>query len=105
MMMGQPGMGDMTWRLAQAGNRVTGTVSFANMPAGMPGSISGTMGADDMPFTMDMPMGSMMAVGCSVRTTGTAHVNRVTMTMTATYAGSNACSGAFSDGHMLLTRR
>ena len=104
-MMGQSGMGEMTWRLTQTGNQVTGTVAFANMPSGMPGAMSGTMDADDMPFRLQMPMGSMMSAGCSVTTTGTAHLNRTTMTMTATYAGSNACSGPFADGHMNLARR
>ena len=104
-MMGQGGMGEMTWRLTQAGNQVTGTVAFANMAGGMPGTVSGTMDADDMPFTLQMPMGSMMSAGCSVTTTGTAHVNRTTVTMTATYTGSNACSGAFTAGHMSMARQ
>ena len=104
-MMGQGGMGEMTWRLTQTGNQVTGSVQFANMPNGMAGTMSGTMDADDMPFTLQMPMGSMMSAGCSVTTTGTAHVNRTTMSMTATYTGSNACSGPFTDGHMTLAHR
>ncbi len=104
-MMGQGGMGDMTWRLTQTGTQVTGTVGFANMSGGMQGTVAGTMDADDMPFTLQMPMGSMMSAGCSVTATGTAHVTRATMTMTATYAGANACSGAFTDGHMNMVRR
>ena len=58
-----------------------------------------------MTFTMAMAAGSMMSSGCSSNATGTAHVNRTTMTMTGTYTGSNSCSGAFTGGQMTMTRR
>ena len=72
---------------------------------GPPGTFAGTMSGDDMTFAMDMPSNSMMATGCSSRATGTAHVNRTTMTMTGTYSGSNSCSGAYTSGQMTMTRR
>jgi hypothetical protein len=106
-MMGQTDMGTMTWQLTQNGSTVTGPMSFSGsgMQVRMAGSFLGTMSDDDMTFTMDMPTGSMMSPGCSSRATGTAHVNRTTMTMTGTYSGSNSCSGTFANGQMTMTRR
>ena len=104
-MMGQSGMGTMTWQLTQTGNSVKGSMAFSGMPTLMPGSIVGTMDADDMTFTADMPMASMMSGRCAATAKGTVHVDRGTMTMTGTYSGSNSCSGAFADGHMDMARR
>jgi len=106
-MMGQTDMGTMTWQLTQNGSTVTGPMSFSGsgMQGRMPGSFLGSMSGDDMTFAMDMPTSSMMSSGCSSSATGTAHVDRTTMTMTGTYSGSNSCSGAFANGHMTMTRR
>ena len=103
--MGQTGMGTMTWPLTQVGSTVTGSMGFSGMQGRMPGAFSGIMTGDEMAFTMDMPGGSMMSSGCSSRATGTAHVNRSTMTMTGTYAGSNSCTGTFNNGQMTMTRQ
>ena len=83
-MMGQADMGSMTWQLTENGSTVTGPMSFSGsgMQGRTPGSFLGTMSGDDMTFAMDMPASSMMSSGCSSRATGTAHVNRATMTMT-----------------------
>lgn len=104
-MMGQAGMGTMTWPLMQSGSTVTGSMTFAGMTGRMPGVFSGTMSGDDMTFTMDMPDSSMMSSGCSARATGTAHVDGTRMTMTGTYGGSNSCTGAFVNGQMTMARR
>jgi hypothetical protein len=106
-MMGQTDMGAMTWQLTQNGPTLTGPMSFSGsgMQGRMPGSFVGTMSGDEMTFTMDMPTNSMMSSVCSSHATGTAHVNRTTMTITGTYGGSNSCSGAFANGQMTMTRR
>jgi hypothetical protein len=102
-MMGQAALGTMTWQLTQGGSTVTGSMSFSGMNGGMSGSFSGTISGAEMTFTMDMPMGSMMSSGCSAHSTGAAHVDGTTMT--GTYSGSNACTGAFTNGQMTMTRR
>ena len=106
-MMGQADMGTMTWQLTQNESTVTGAMSFSGsgMQNRTAGSFLGTMSGDDMTLTMDLPTVSMMSSGCSSRATGTARVNRTTMTMTGTYSGSNSCSGAFTSGQMTMTRR
>ncbi len=102
-MMGQAGLGAMTWQLTQSGSMVTGSMSFSGMQGGGPGFFSGTMSGDDMTVTMDLPMGSMMSSVCSARATGTARVSG--MMMTGTYSGSNSCTGSFMNGHMTMMRR
>ena len=106
-MMGQADMGTMTWQLTENGSIETGPMSFSGsgMQGRTPGTFLGTMSGDDMTFAMDMPSNSMMSTGCSSRATGTAHINRTTMTMTGTYSGSNSCSGAYTSGQMTMTRR
>ena len=42
-----------------------GLKTFSGMQGRMPGSFSGTMSGDEMTFTMDMPMASMMSSGCT----------------------------------------
>ena len=106
-MMGQADMGTMTWQLTENGSTETGPMSFSGsgMQGRTPGTFLGTMSGDDMTFAMDMPSNSMMSTGCSSRATGTAHVNRTTMTMTGTYSGSNSCSGTYTSGQMTMNRR
>ena len=106
-MMGQTDMGTMTWQLTQNGSLVTGPMSFngSGMQGRGPGAFSGIMSGDDMTFTMNLPTGSMMSSGCSSSATGTAHVDRTTMTMTSTYSGSNTCSGGYTSGQAMMTRR
>ena len=104
-LMGEAGMGTMTWPLTQSGTTVTGSMTFAGMTGRMPGVFTGTMSGDEMTFTMDMPMTSMMASGCTARATGTARVDGTRRTMTGTYGGSNSCTGSFSNGQMTMTRR
>ena len=65
-MMGQAAMGTMTWQLTQNGSNVTGSMSFSGMPNMMRGTFSGTMTAEEMTFTMHLPVGSMMSGTCSV---------------------------------------
>ena len=104
-LMGQTGMGTMTWPLTQSGSTVTGSMSFSGMQGRSPGAFSGMMSGDDLTFTMDVPIGGMMSSGCSARATGTARVDGTRMTMTGTYSGSNSCTGSFINGQMTMTRR
>ena len=104
-LMGQAGIGTLTWPLTQSGSTVTGSMGFSGMQGRMPGAFSGTMSGDEMTFTMDMPINSMMSAGCTARATGMARLNETRMTMTGTYSGSNSCTGSFANGQMTMTRR
>jgi len=102
--MGQAGMGAMTWQLTASGSTLTGSIGFAGMHGGSTGSFSGVMTDDaDFTFTLDMPMGSMMTSGCTAHATGTAHYDGTTMMLTGTYGGSNTCYGSFTNGQFTMT--
>jgi hypothetical protein len=104
-LMGQSDMAPMTWVVEQTGSRVSATVRFSGIGAGdVPGTVTGTMEADDMPFDLELPAGAMAGV-CMATARGTLHVDRTTMTMTGSYAGSNTCVGPFNDGHMTLAKK
>ena len=104
-LMGQVGMGTMTWPLTQSGSTVTGSMTFSGMQGLTPGAFSGTISGDEMTFTMDMPINSMMSFGCTARATGTARVDDTRTTMTGIYSGSNSCTGSFVNGQITMTRR
>jgi len=110
-MMGQAGLGTMTWQLTQNGSDVTGSLGFSSMHGRMPGTLTGIMSDGQLSFAFDMPMdeddmhGGMMSSVCAAHVTGTVHVDLTTMTMTGTYDGSNTCFGAFTNGHVSLTHR
>jgi hypothetical protein len=104
-MMGQAAMGTMTWQLTQNGSSVSGSMSFSGMPNMVRGTFSGTMTAEEVTFTMHMPVGSMMSGTCSVEANGTAHMSSDTMTMTGSYSGVNSCAGVFNNGQMTMSRR
>jgi hypothetical protein len=107
--MGQAGMGTMTWQIEQDGSRVTGTMSFGGMPgfempAGLaPGTLAGTIAGDQLTFTMTMPAGSLRSATCTAQATGTARISG--STMTGTYSGTNTCAGTFTNGQFTLTRQ
>lgn len=103
-MMGQVGLGTMTWQLTETGTTVTGVMSFSGMRGGTPGVFTGTVSGDDITFTMVLPSGSMMSAGCTAQATGALHVNRSTMTMIGSYQGTNACTGPFTGGQMTMSR-
>jgi len=103
-LMGQAGMGAMTWQLTGSGSALTGTINFAGMHGGAAGTFSGMMTDDaDFTFTLTMPMGSMMSSGCTAQATGTAHFDGTTMMLTGTYGGSNSCYGSFTNGQFTMT--
>jgi len=109
-MMGQAGLGSMTWQLMQTGSDVTGTLGFSSMHGRMPGTLTGTMTNGQLTFTFDMPMDEddmpgMMSSLCSAHVTGTMQYDPATMTMTGTYGGSNTCSGPFSNGQLSLAHQ
>jgi hypothetical protein len=109
-MMGQAGLGAMTWQLTQSGSTVTGSLGFSSMQGRMPGTLSGTMADGQLSFTFDMPMDEddmhgMMSSVCAAHVAGTVHIDTATMTMTGTYDGSNTCFGAFTNGQVSLTHQ
>ena len=107
-MMGSGIMGGMmsrkmTWQMTESGAGLTGEMEMTNFRGTGRMTISGTVSGQTMNFTMDIPAGGMPESGCAAHGNGTAQMNGTTMT--GTYAGSNTCSGAFTNGQLTLTRQ
>ncbi len=111
-MMGS-GLGNsatMTMVVAQNGNQVTGTMSFAGLmmtPSQAMPTMSGTVSGTTMTFTMTMPATSMPTPfnACSASANGTMTLNTAGTSMTGTYSGSSSCIGGFSNGQITMTRQ
>jgi hypothetical protein len=100
------GRTDVTWQLTQRGTNVTGTVA-GTTNVGAPvytGSVSGTVSAAGLRFTMTVPAGSMVDLpDCSLNLTGTV-TDIQAGSMAGTYTGTHSCIGAIEAGRLLLVR-
>ena len=101
-MMGGMMSGRMTWQMTQTEANVTGHMEMSAFRGTGRMAISGTISGQTMTFTMNIPAGGMPEPGCTATGNGTAHMNG--NTMTGTYSGSNTCSGAFTNGRIMLSR-
>lgn len=98
----------MTWRLSQQDRSVSGTFS-ASTPIGAPiytsGSISGSLSATALTFTVSVPRGGVEdAPDCTATFTGTADDVRQD-SMAGTYTGSDTCGGTFAGGRFTMLRQ
>jgi hypothetical protein len=111
-MMGS-GLGNlatMTWVLAQSGNQVTGTISFAGLtqtPSQAAPTVSGAVSGNTMTFTATMPASSMPPpnLACSASANGTLTMNTPRTSMAGTYSGTSSCLGGFANGQITLRRQ
>jgi hypothetical protein len=101
------GPGRMTWRLTQTGPTVTGTI-FLSTPLGtvvFNGNFSGTVSGQALTFSIDVPRGGIPTLpSCSVTLQGTSTTITNTILM-GIYAGTNSCTGPFSNGSFNLTKQ
>ena len=95
--------GQMTWQMSQSGANVTGAMDMSGFKGTGRMTISGTITGRTMTFTMAIPAGGLPEPGCAATGNGTAQMNG--NTMTGTYSGSNTCSGTFTNGQVMLSRR
>jgi hypothetical protein len=98
----------MTWRLLQQDRSVSGTFS-ATTPVGADvytsGSISGTVLAGSLTFTITVPRGSVVdAPDCIATFAGTAD-DLMADSMAGTYTGSDTCGGTFTGGRFTLLKQ
>lgn len=100
------GAGSMEWALSETGGVVSGTVTLVDATAGVRGrgTVSGTLSGSTVTFTLSVPAGGFDApfATCSASITGQGTL--ADTTLTATYAGSNSCSGAVTGGVATLTK-
>lgn len=96
-------MGSTAWNVTQAGGAFSGTMQFPGYQRGAM-TVSGTISGRTGTFTMTMPSGSMMTGGCTATATGTFDMDDMMAQLHGTYAGTNSCSGPFSNGSVNMHR-
>lgn len=91
-----------SWALVQTGQVISGTWEAPGMMRGrvvMTGTFDGHSGT----FEMSMPAGGMMGQ-CAASARGTFEMSDDHMELRCQYSGTNACSGPFQRGQMVLRR-
>lgn len=101
------GPATMKWVLTQIGTDVLGTMT-ASTPSGaivFNGAFGGTVLGLSFTFNIDIPRGGIPALPlCSATVTGSS--SSVTTTLIqGIYAGSNSCTGSFSNGTFTLVKQ
>ena len=100
------GPGSITLQLTQSGNNLSGTVTMAVTGTSITGrgTVTGTLTGSTLRFTIAIPAGGIDAPygSCTVSVSGD---GRATATaITASYSGTNSCSGAVTGGDMNLSK-
>ena len=99
------GVGDsfqVTWQLAQDGNRVTGTSRYSDTDgfAGQ-GTVSGTVSGGVFSFTNDYEAASPSSAGCAEHATGTLSVTA--LELRGAYQASSSCR-SLGSGQLVFRR-
>ena len=101
------GPGQLTWQIEQTGTSFSGTLTMTDTHAGYSGrgSISGTLSGSSVSFLMLVPAGGFddPYTECSVDISGDGQV--ASSSISASYSGSNSCSGAITAGQLTLGRQ
>lgn len=100
------GFGDLQWQVTQSGGTLAGTVAITDrtVPVTGHGTLSGSILAGTLHFTMVVPSGGFEEpfAECSTTVTGDAMVSA--STITGTYAGVSTCGGKVYGGQLTLRR-
>ena len=97
----------MAWQLTQTGASVTGTILATNNVGAdrYTGSVSGTLGASSLTFTMTAPVGRIVDLpDCSLALNGSATDVQPT-SLSGTYTGNHSCLGAVEGGRIILVKQ
>lgn len=100
------GSGRMEWQLTQQDSSVAGTAILTETATGVigRGSLAGTFDGRQLTFTITIPRGGFDApyASCAVTVSGDATIEL--LLITATYQGTNSCSGEVTSGQLTLNR-
>ena len=100
------GPGQMKWQLTQADTSFSGTVTMTDASTGVTGggSVSGTVSGSSINFSISVPAGGFDSpyASCTAELSGD---GQITASITATFAGSNSCTGAITSGQLTLNKQ
>jgi hypothetical protein len=97
----------MVWQLTQSGASFSGMVMMTDSSSGATGSgsVSGTLSGSAIHFTISIPAGGFVPPYASCSATATGDGQASTSAISATYTGSNSCSGAVTAGQLTLNKQ
>jgi len=101
------GAGVMTWQLSQADTSISGSVTMTDTATGINGrgSITGTLSAGAIRFSITVPAGGFDSpfASCSATVSGDGQAS--SSSLTGTYAGTNSCAGSIGSGSFTLNKQ
>jgi hypothetical protein len=101
------GPGQFTWQLMQSGGSFSGTFTATDASSGVTGrgSVSGTLSGTSVTFSLTIPSGGFDAPFADCNASASGQGTASASTVSATYSGTNSCSGAIASGQLSLTRQ
>jgi hypothetical protein len=101
------GGGPMSWQLTQANTSFSGTVTMTDTATGIEGrgSVSGTVSASSLHFSISIPAGGFdhPFESCSAAVSGDGEVSSASLM--GTYTGSSSCGGSIASGTLSLSKQ
>ena len=98
------GPGSITMQMTQTGTALSGTVSMSVTTVTGRGTLTGTVSGSTIRLTITIPAGGFDApfAACTATVTGDGQASA--SSISATYTGTNSCSGAITKGELTVTK-
>jgi hypothetical protein len=98
------GPGSITLQVTQSGTTLTGTVTMSVTTVTGRGTLTGTVSGSSIRLTMAIPAGGFDAPFASCTATVSGDGQATATSITATYTGTNSCSGPVTKGELTLSK-
>ena len=98
------GEGSLTLQMTQSGTDLSGTVTMSVITVTGRGTLTGTVSGSTIRLTITIPAGGFDApfAGCTATVSGDGQASA--SSISATYTGTNSCSGPVTKGELRLTK-
>jgi hypothetical protein len=98
------GPGSITMQVTQSGTTLSGTVSMSVTTVTGRGTLTGTVSGSAIHLTIAIPAGGFDAPFASCTATVSGDGQATASSISATYTGTNSCSGAITKGELTVTK-
>lgn len=98
------GPGSVTMQVTQSGADVSGTVTMSVTTITGRGTLAGTVSGSTIRLTITIPAGGFDAPFASCTATVSGDGQATATSITATYSGTNSCSGPVTKGELTLSK-
>jgi hypothetical protein len=98
------GPGSVTMQVTQSGSDLSGTVTMSVTTITGRGTLAGTVSGSTVRLTITIPAGGFDAPFASCTATVSGDGQATVTSITATYSGTNSCSGPVTKGELTLSK-